>query len=637
MENFPLRASLVILICCLFHVEAFAEEADSSPIEKAVEVQPPKVFLEKSPRIVWFQLNRLDNQHLLLVERQTDDPKYSPVYMAILTRAGMARQDRDEALAGLTAIHKSQPIAELLAALETLDAETSQDRRTSTQLAAMLLARPPAELLARKHALEAATKSANALLRPVGYAGLIAAGKNQLPRNSKQASLDWLAATALIPAAQTRSRLWPQISELLAEKQAPEILRAAIEALSHVPARPQETFQRLAAFVSEEAYRDSAVRTLLTIPAKHRDLKTAQNLAKVLVEYAETTPAAKRTTEAFLNAMQLADQLLASLPVEIARNYRERLRAVTVRVVQIHTIEEEMRYDTPYFAVEAGRPVQIILKNDDLMPHNFVIVQPGALKEVAEEGAMLGPKPGFQGKPYVPQSPKVLYATDMVPVGKLERLTFSAPQEPGEYPFVCTFPRHWMRMYGVMVVVRDLDAWLKTPVKPKDPIGSNREFVKAWSIEDFEADLGADFPGGSPRIGAKLFQEATCAQCHRVQGKGGKVGPELTDVFKRWKSDRKGVLREILDPSHRIEPKYAVRMVLTTDGLPLTGIVTAEDKDSISLLINPEAPKPTVIPRAKIEEMVQASKSMMPKALLDRFTREEVLEILAYLEGLAKP
>jgi putative heme-binding domain-containing protein len=342
-----------------------------------------------------------------------------------------------------------------------------------------------------------------------------------------------------------------------------------------------------------------------------------------------------RTTEEFMNATQLADQLLANLPVEAARTYRERLRAVTVRVVQIHTIEEEMRYDTAYFAVEAGRPVQVVLKNDDLMPHNLVITQPGAIQEIAEEGALLGPNPGFEGKPYVPKSDKVMHATGMVQVGQLERLTFTAPQEPGEYPYVCTFPRHWMRMYGVMVVVQDLDAWLKNPVKPKDPIGSNREFVKAWTMEDYQDDLGMNLQSRSPEIGAKLFKEATCAQCHPIKGEGGKVGPELSDVFKRWKGDRQGVLREILEPSHRIEPKYAVQMILTTDGLPLTGIVTAEDKESISLVINPEAPKPLVIPRTKIEEMVKASKSMMPKALLDRFNKEEVLEILAYLEGLS--
>lgn len=602
--------------------------------ETAQAVEPPKVFLDKSPRIVWFQLNRLDNERLLLVERKTDDPKYAPVYQAILTRAGMARQDRDEALAGLTTINKTDPATELLAALGMLEAGDREDQRTSIQLAAMLLNLPMGELAAKKADLEAATKSDNALLRPIGYAGLIASGQTALSAQSKEATLDWLSAVALVPSPKTRSELWPKVSELLADTQPAEVRRKAIESLAYVPTNLTETFQRVAPFVSEKPFRDAAVKTLLAIPPKDRPQETAQTLAKVLVEHAETTPAAERTTPEFLNAMQLADQLLATLPAEITRSYRERLRAVTVRVVQIRTIEEEMRYDTPYFAVEAGRPVQVVLKNDDLMPHNLVITQPGALQEVAEAGTVLGPNPGFEGKPYVPKSEQVMHATGMVQVGQLERLTFTAPKQPGEYPFVCTFPRHWMRMYGVMIVVDDLDSWLKNPVKPKDPIGSNREFVKAWTMEDFPGDLADELKGRSPEIGAKLFKEATCAQCHPINGQGGKVGPELADVFKRWKGDRQGVLREILDPSHRIEPKYAVQMVLTTDGQPLTGIVTKEDKDSISLLVNPEA-KPMIIPKSQIDDMVKASKSMMPKALLDRFTKEEVLEILAYLEGLS--
>ena len=637
--EFMNRSLISLVVLGLLSLELFPlpaqvdEHHPAAQSEKTIE--PPTVFLDKSPRIVWFQLNRLDNERLLLVERKTDDPKYVPVYTAILTRAGMSRQDRDEALSGLIAINKSDPGTELLKGLETLEADR-QSERTAEQLAAMLLELPMKELAAKKKSLEAATKSENPLLRPIGFAGLVVSGEavlaGFLAADSEQSTLDCLASIRLIPSGPKRALLWEPSIEWLEEKNPVAVRRAAIEALAYLPNRV-ETFQRVAPFVSEKDYRDAAVRTLLSVPKEHRSSEILPQLAKVLVEHAEATPAAERTTEDFLNAMQLADQCLANLPAELTKSYRDRLRAVTVRVVQIHTVEEEMRYDTPYFAVEAGRPVQVVLKNDDLMPHNLVITQPGALQEVAEAGTVQGPNPGFEGKPYVPTSDKVLFATGMVQVGNLERLTFTAPQQPGEYPFVCTFPRHWMRMYGVMVVVEDLDEWLKNPLKPKDPIGSNREFIQAWTVQDFEEELVGKTPAGSPEIGAKLFKEATCAQCHQIQGAGGKVGPDLTEVFKRWKGDRKGVLREILDPSHRIEPKYAVQVVVTTDGLPLTGIVTAEDKDSISLLINPEA-KPMVIPRTQIEEMVKASKSMMPKALLDRFTKGEVLEILGYLEQL---
>jgi putative heme-binding domain-containing protein len=353
-----------------------------------------------------------------------------------------------------------------------------------------------------------------------------------------------------------------------------------------------------------------------------------------LVEYAESTPAENRTSDAFVDAMQLADGLLAAIPVADAKAYRGRLREVTVRVVRIRTIEEEMRYDTPYFAVEAGRPVQVILENDDLMPHNLVVTVPGALKEVAKEGLAVGPRGGWQGKQYVPDSDQVLFATDAVQPHGQYRLTFDAPSEPGEYPYVCTFPQHWYRMHGVMVVVDDLDAWLQDPTEPADPIGSNRSFIQAWTVDDFEGQLESGLRGRTPEIGKQLFAEASCAGCHRVGGEGGKIGPELTKVFSRWKGDPRAVLREILEPSHRIDDKYAMHLVLTVDGQTVSGIVTDETRDAVTLVASPEAEEPTIIARDDIEEMVKTSQSMMPKSLLDQYTRDEILEILAYLKSV---
>ena len=113
------------------------------------------------------------------------------------------------------------------------------------------------------------------------------------------------------------------------------------------------------------------------------------------------------------------------------------------------------------------------------------------------------------------------------------------------------------------------------------------------------------------------------------------MGPDLIEVFVRWKGDRVAVLREMLDPSHRIDPKYAVHVIVTQSGKTITGIVQAEDKSSISILENPEAKQPTIVQRSDIDEMVKTSLSMMPKALLDRFTKDEVLEILAFLQSLS--
>ena len=638
-RKFLLCASLVPFVFLAARITAQDHHHEHG--EEAKPVQPPKIFLDKSPRIVAYQLKRLDNERLLLVERKTDDPKYAPVYTAILTRAGMSPQHLEEALRGLVELNKTDEITELLAVLETLDADDRQQQRTSRQLTTILLRQTPQALAKKSDLLSDATKSESRLLRAVGYAGLISAGLAErawsTANSDEAAMLDWLASVPLVLKPAIRSNLRDAVVKLASSSQPVSIRRAAIEAIAFIPAEQNKNFELVAPFVSDDNFRTTAVHTLLRIPQGVRNPRICEQLAETLVAHAEATPAAQRTTDEFIDAMQLADQLLARIPESSSRSFRARLREITVRVVRIHTVEEEMRYDIPYFAVEAGRPVQIVLQNEDLMPHNLVITANGALKEVAEEGAVLGPNPGFEGKPYVPESDKVLHATNMVPAGRQERLTFNAPSEPGEYPFVCTFPRHWMRMYGVMVVVDDLDAWLKDPIAPKDPIGSNRSFVQSWIVDDLIDELASGLRGRSPEIGKRIFTEATCAQCHKVNGQGGAVGPELNEVLKRWKGDRVAMLREILDPSHRIDPKYAVQLIETVDGRIITGIVKTEDKTSISILDNPEAPKPTVVQRSDIEEMVKTSKSMMPKALLDRFTKDEIFELLAYLVSEQKP
>lgn len=635
-----LAAVVLCVLAALPHEASAQHEHHGHTTGETEAVSPPRVFLDKNPRIVWYQLNRLSNGRLLLVERATDHAKYKPVYTAILIRAGMSRQDRDEALAALVKLEKSDPVSELLAALTSTDEADKQQLRVGRQLARMVLGQSPDLLAEKLDALRAATESANEVVRATGFAGLVMAGRSDeawsLAKRKPAATLDYLRAVALVPKADVRAGLRTAVVESLADSNSTAVRRAAIVALASIPAEYDATFRLLAPYVANKEFKTAAVRTLLTIPPKRRDRKTALAVVGILVKQAEQTPPDRRTLDDFVDAMQLADQLLAIVPTDKARAYRDRLRAVSVRLVRIHTVQEEMRYDTPYFAVEAGRSVQILLQNEDLMPHNLVITAPGALQEVAEAGAEAGPAGGAAGKQYVPDSDKVLFATDMVQAGTQVRLTFRAPTEPGEYPYVCTFPRHWMRMYGVMVVVRDLDAWLKDPTVPADPTGSNRSFVKSWTLDDLKGDLAAGMRGRSPEIGERIFKEATCALCHKVRGQGGAVGPELTDVLKRWKNDRVGVLREVVDPSHKIEPKYAVHVIQTVDGKVISGVVASEDKESISIVTNPEAPRPTVVARDDIDEMVKSSKSMMPKALLDRFTKDEIYELLSYLETAGK-
>ncbi len=357
-------------------------------------IERPKIFLDKSPRIVAYQLKRLDNQRLLLVERKLDDAKYVPVYSAILTRVGMSPQYREEAVDALVKLGDSDPVSVLLEAISGLDPEQREQRQTARQLSGILLRLSPAVLQPQVERLADATDSDHSAVRWAGFAGMVVAGKTEAALSrawrDDQSKLDWLASVSLIPSESQRSGLRDPIVDLVKQTDSAAIRRAAVQAIAFVAGDEEETFRLIAPLVAEPPLRTVAVRTLLKIPNSRRDAATCAALAAQLVAYAEQTPAEGRTSDEFVDAIQLADQVLAKIPTADARSYRTRLSAVSVRVVRIRTVEEEMRYDLPYFAVEAGRPVQVILENHDLMPHNLVITVPGALEGSGSVGSAGG-------------------------------------------------------------------------------------------------------------------------------------------------------------------------------------------------------------------------------------------------------
>ena len=80
-------------------------------------------------------------------------------------------------------------------------------------------------------------------------------------------------------------------------------------------------------------------------------------------------------------------------------------------------------FDLKWFAVEAGKPVQIVLSNPDAMSHNLLVGKPGSLKEVGTAATAMPLSADPKAKPYVPDSPLVLQATRLLNWAETERLT----------------------------------------------------------------------------------------------------------------------------------------------------------------------------------------------------------------------
>ncbi len=162
-----------------------------------------------------------------------------------------------------------------------------------------------------------------------------------------------------------------------------------------------------------------------------------------------------------------------------------------------------------------------------------------------------------------------------------------------------------------------------TPVK--------RRFVKKWQHHWF-GNAPDNLGDRNLARGKRIFEQATCSRCHNIGPGEKKLGPDLTDVTKRFKGSK--LLTQIVKPSAEIHKKFQTQMVVTDDGRLRTGLVIEESNDAIRLLPNLLKPdKIDTISKSSIEARKTADVSTMPTGLLDTYTVEEIFDLLAYIQA----
>jgi azurin len=111
----------------------------------------------------------------------------------------------------------------------------------------------------------------------------------------------------------------------------------------------------------------------------------------------------------------------------------------------LNYVQKELR-------AKAGRSVALTFENPDVMPHNWVLVQPGAEEKVGAAAALMVSLPDGADHHYVPELPEVITHTRLLDPGKSTTIYFTAPKVPRRYPYLCSFPGHAQLMRGVLVV-----------------------------------------------------------------------------------------------------------------------------------------------------------------------------------------
>jgi putative heme-binding domain-containing protein len=139
--------------------------------------------------------------------------------------------------------------------------------------------------------------------------------------------------------------------------------------------------------------------------------------------------------------------------------------------------------------------------------------------------------------------------------------------------------------------------------------------------------MSGDFERGRALFFQPTFQ---CSNCHTVRGKGGNVGPDLSQIATRLSPAQ--LLESLLEPSKNIEPKYLSYAAETASGRLVTGLLV--EKGDREVILRP-ATGPDVRLAARDVVSLQAQKtSLMPDQLLRDATAQQAADLVAFLKSL---
>lgn len=159
-----------------------------------------------------------------------------------------------------------------------------------------------------------------------------------------------------------------------------------------------------------------------------------------------------------------------------------------------------------------------------------------------------------------------------------------------------------------------------------------RQFMHNWQMADIRPLLAGVERGRSFESGKAAFRAAQCLKCHRFAGDGGAVGHDLTGAGNRFSPA--DILESILLPSKVVSDQYASKTIVTTGGTTITGAVSELPDGSLSVM---QASGDTqTIAKDEIDEIVPSKLSIMPEGLLNNLTKDEVLDLIAYLRSGGK-
>jgi len=173
-------------------------------------------------------------------------------------------------------------------------------------------------------------------------------------------------------------------------------------------------------------------------------------------------------------------------------------------------------------------------------------------------------------------------------------------------------------------------------VSPKQPatslVAPPRPIVQEWTVDQI---LSGEPPQGDQKRGKQFFSTAGCIHCHRFAAEGQLIGPDLTAAMRRY--SRRDLLAAIVRPSEVIAENYRSVQILTNDGRVITGQMSRGGdfrSPILRIATDPAHPSRVIeIQKSEITTRKNSRVSWMPDGLLNTFTRQQIFDLVAYLES----
>lgn len=151
-----------------------------------------------------------------------------------------------------------------------------------------------------------------------------------------------------------------------------------------------------------------------------------------------------------------------------------------------------------------------------------------------------------------------------------------------------------------------------------------------WKLEALYAHLAEATTPRNLGNGRRVLEAGMCLQCHRFADSGESIGPDITAAGSRF--SRADFITAILEPSKVVSDQYAFTTLTLDDGSTVTGRILGEREGIVTLTVDPYGKARQEVPVARIRARALSATSPMPAHLLDSFSKDDIIDLIAYIE-----